>query len=154
MIRVMFVCLGNICRSPMAEFVFKDMIEKRGISDKFFVASAATSDEAVGCTMYPKAQRLMDSLGIATTDRRSVQLARDDFDKYDYIMGMENTNIRDIRKIFGCGNSTKVKRLLEFTADPHDIADPWYTQDFETTYKEICEGCEGFLAMLEAQGAI
>ena len=153
MIRVLFVCLGNICRSPMAEFVMKDMVSKRGIADKFYIASAATSTEeiwnGIGNPVYPPARKELAKHGISCEGKRAVQITKADYGKYDYILGMEQRNIRNILRIVGKDSEGKVKLLLDYSDDPRDIADPWYTGDFETTYSDVVEGCEGFLRYLE-----
>ena len=144
MISVLFVCLGNICRSRMAEFVLKDMTEKRGISDKFNIASAATSDEAVGCRVHRGTRNKLAQYGISTEGKIAVQLKKSDYEKYDYIIGMEERNIRDILKITDGDKENKVYKMLDF-AGGGDIADPWYTGNFDLTYDDIKRGCEGFL---------
>lgn len=152
-IRVLFVCLGNICRSPIAEFVMKDMVSKRGIADKFYIASAATSTEeiwnGIGNPVYPPARKELAKHGISCEGKRAVQITKADYGKYDYILGMEQRNIRNILRIVGMDSEGKVKLLLDYSDDPRDIADPWYTGDFESTYRDVVEGCEGFLRYLE-----
>ena len=153
MIRVLFVCLGNICRSPMAEFIMKSIISERGLSDRFYIASAATSTEeiwnGVGNPVYPPAKRELAKHGISCEGKRAVQITKADYGKYDYILGMEQRNIRNILRIVGKDSEGKVKLLLDYSDDPRDIADPWYTGDFESTYRDVVEGCEGFLRYLE-----
>ena len=153
MIRVLFVCLGNICRSPIAEFVMKDMVSKRGIADKFYIASAATSTEeiwnGIGTPVYPPARKELAKHGISCEGKRAVQITKADYGKYDYILGMEQRNIRNILRIVGMDSEGKVKLLLDYSDDPRDIADPWYTGNFESTYRDVVEGCEGFLRYLE-----
>ena len=153
MIRVLFVCLGNICRSPIAEFVMKDMVSKRGIADKFYIASAATSTEeiwnGIGNPVYPPARKELAKHGISCEGKRAVQITKADYGKYDYILGMEQRNIRNILRIVGMDSEGKVKLLLDYSDDSRDIADPWYTGDFESTYRDVVEGCEGFLRYLE-----
>ena len=155
MIRVLFVCHGNICRSPMAEFIMKDMLIKRGISDKFYIASAATSTEeiwnGVGNPVYPPAKKELAKHGISCEGKRAVQITRSDYGKYDYILGMEERNIRNILRIVGKDPEHKVKLLLDYSDVPRDIADPWYTGNFESTYRDVVEGCEGFLKYLETK---
>ena len=153
MIRVLFVCLGNICRSPMAEFIMKSIISERGLSDRFYIASAATSTEeiwnGVGNPVYPPAKRELAKHGISCEGKRAVQITKADYGKYDYILGMEERNIRNILRIVGKDPEHKVKLLLDYSDHPRDIADPWYTGDFESTYRDVVEGCEGFLRYLE-----
>lgn len=154
-IRVLFICHGNICRSPMAEFIMKDMLIKRGISDKFYIASAATSTEeiwnGVGNPVYPPAKKELAKHGISCEGKRAVQITRSDYGKYDYILGMEERNIRNILRIVGKDPEHKVKLLLDYSDVPRDIADPWYTGNFESTYRDVVEGCEGFLKYLETK---
>ena len=145
MIRVLFVCLGNICRSPMAEFVFKDMVNKKGLSNEFYIESAATSSEAVGEGIYFGTRDILKEQGIHFTDHKSRQLTKEDYNKFDYILGMENKNITNILKIVGEDKENKVHRLLDFSDSPRDIADPWYTGDFDITYYDVEDGCNSFL---------
>lgn len=158
MIRVLFVCLGNICRSPMAEFIMKSIISERGLSDRFYIASAATSTEeiwnGVGKPVYPPAKRELAKHGISCEGKRAVQITKADYGKYDYILGMEERNIRNILRIVGKDPEHKVKLLLDYSDHPRDIADPWYTGNFESTYRDVVEGCEGFLLYLEREGRI
>ena len=153
MIKVLFVCLGNICRSPMAEFVLKDMVQKQGIADQFYIASAATSSEeiyrGVGNPVYPPAKQELARHGISCEGKRAVQLVKSDYERYDYLIGMEDVNLRNMRRIFGEDREHKVYRLLEFTDEPgRQIADPWYSGNFELTYRQIEEGCAAFLKWL------
>ena len=158
MIRVLFVCLGNICRSPMAEFIMKSIISERGLLDRFYIASAATSTEeiwnGVGNPVYPPAKRELAKHGISCEGKRAVQITKADYGKYDYILGMEERNIRNILRIVGKDPEHKVKLLLDYSDHPRDIADPWYTGNFESTYRDVVEGCEGFLLYLEREGRI
>lgn len=158
MIRVLFVCLGNICRSPMAEFIMKSIISERGLSDRFYIASAATSTEeiwnGVGNPVYPPAKRELAKHGISCEGKRAVQITKADYGKYDYILGMEERNIRNILRIVGKDPEHKVKLLLDYSDHPRDIADPWYTGNFESTYRDVVEGCEEFLLYLEREGRI
>ena len=158
MIRVLFVCLGNICRSPMAEFIMKSIVSERSLSDRFYIASAATSTEeiwnGVGNPVYPPAKRELAKHGISCEGKRAVQITKADYGKYDYILGMEERNIRNILRIVGKDPEHKVKLLLDYSDHPRDIADPWYTGNFESTYRDVVEGCEGFLLYLEQEGRI
>ena len=158
MISVLFVCHGNICRSPMAEFVFKDMINKKQLQSDFYIASAATSTEeiwnGIGNPVYPPAQRELAKHGISCEGKRAVQLKKSDYDKYDYLIGMEGVNRRNMLRILGSDPEHKVSRLLDYSDRPRDIADPWYTGNFELTYRDIVEGCEGFLEYLRRKGSI
>lgn len=148
MIKVLFVCLGNICRSPMAEFVLKDMVSKRGLQDNFLIESAATSNEEVGNPVHHGTRKKLASVGISVDGKYSRQLKKEDYEKYDYILGMEEYNIKNILKIVGEDREGKVCRLLDFSDNPRDIADPWYTHNFDVTYDDIVEGCEAFLQRL------
>lgn len=158
MIKVLFVCLGNICRSPMAEFILKDMVKKRGIADQFYIASAATSSEEIwngqGNPVYPPARQELARHGIDCSGKRAVQLQKSDYDKYDYLLGMENYNIRNMLRILKRDPEGKVRRLLDYSDNPRDISDPWYTGEFGATYRDVTEGCEAFLRALEAEGKI
>lgn len=152
MIRILFICHGNICRSPMAEFVMKDLVEKAGLKNEYFIASAATSSEEIGNPVYPPARRRLAQAGINCDGKYAVQLTRGDYEKYDYLIGMEQVNIRNIMRIVGDDPKKKVYRLLDFAKKQGDIADPWYSGDFDTTYKQVLEGCEGLLDRLRASG--
>jgi len=143
-IKVLFVCYGNICRSPMAEFVFKDIIKKNNIEDKFYVESAATSSEEIGNPVYYAAREKLNSVGIDCSGKTARRINKDDYDNFDYIIGMELSNIAAIRKVFGEDKEGKVKRLLDFTDTPGDIEDPWYTRNFDKVYEQILNGCTAF----------
>lgn len=148
MIKILFICHGNICRSPMAEFIMKDLVKKAGLEKEFFIASAATSTEEIGNPVYPPARRRLAQAGISCDGKYAVQLTKKDYEKYDYIIGMEQVNIRNIMRIVGDDPQKKVYRLLDFTGQPGDIADPWYSGDFDTTYEQVLAGCEGLLKEL------
>ena len=148
MIRVMFVCLGNICRSPMAEVVFKNMVQARGVAKQFEIASAATSTEEIGNPVHPGTRKKLAEVGLSAGAKRAVQLRQEDYARSDYLLGMERSNLRAMERIAGGDPQHKMHRLLDFSDHPRDIADPWYTGDFETTYRDICEGCQAFLATL------
>ncbi len=148
MIKVLFVCWGNICRSPMSEYIFKDMVKKRGIADDFHIESAAHSSEEIGNPVYPPARRELAKHGISCNDKRARQLRKDDYDKWDYIIGMERLNLGYMLRILGDDPEGKVSLLMDFTDTPEDIADPWYTGDFEGVYEQIVRGCEGLLKTL------
>ena len=152
MTSILFVCLGNICRSPMAEFVFRDMVQKQGLGDRFSVASAATSTEELGNPVHPGTQRRLAREGISTRGKTAVQLTRRDYQRYDYLIGMEQRNLSGMLRILGSDPAGKVHRLLDFTDRPRDIADPWYTGDFDRTYDDVVEGCRGLLAHLLEEG--
>ena len=152
MIRILFICHGNICRSPMAEFILKDKLSRSNLSSSFEVASAATSSEeiwrGVGNPVYPPAREELARHGISCEGKRAVQLTKADYDRYDYLIGMEQVNIRNMMRILGADPERKVSRLLDFTDRPGDISDPWYSGDFVTTYRDIERGIEGFLKKL------
>ncbi len=152
MTKVLFVCLGNICRSPMAEFVFRDMVQKQGLADRFSVASAATSTEELGNPVHPGTQRRLAREGISTRGKTAVQLTRRDYQRYDYLIGMEQRNLSGMLRILGSDPAGKVHRLLDFTDRPRDIADPWYTGDFDRTYDDVVEGYRGLLEHLLEEG--
>ena len=154
MIKIMFVCLGNICRSPMAEFVLKDMVSKKGLSNEFYIKSSATSYEEIGNDIYCGARDKLIQKNIPFTKRKSTRLTPEDYNKYDFIIGMEEANIRDIKRIVGEDKENKIYKLLDFSNNPRDIADPWYTGDFEITFNDIVEGCNGFLEYLKSNGRI
>ena len=151
--RILFVCLGNICRSPMAEFIFRDMLEKRSLTDRFECASAATSDEETGNPVYPPARARLREIGISAGNKRAVTMTRDDYNRYDLLVGMETRNLAAMRRICGGDPQGKIRRLLDWSDRPRDIADPWYTGDFRTASADIEEGCEALLAALTAGAA-
>lgn len=150
-INLLFVCHGNICRSPMAEFVMKDMIEKEHLGNRFYVASAATSTEEIGNPVHRGTREKLREYGISTDGKYAVQLSRKDYDKYDYLIGMEQRNVTNMLRILGEDPEGKVKRLLDYSTDPRDIADPWYTGDFDRTYDDVYEGCKALLTFILEQ---
>ena len=145
MIKILFICHGNICRSPMAEFVMKDLVEKEGLAEEFFIASAATSREEIGNPVHHGTRNKLAQYGISTKGKYAVQLTKKDYHTYDYLIGMEQWNIQNILKIVGSDPKKKVHRLLDFSENPRDIADPWYTGDFDRTYEDVLEGCKALL---------
>ena len=145
MIRVLFVCHGNICRSPMAEFVFKDMVNKRGLEDNFLIASAATSSEEIGNAVHYGTRNKLKKYGILVEGKYAVRLEKQDYEKYDYIIGMDQINVTNMRRIIGADPLNKLSRLLEFAGEHRDIADPWYTGDFDRTYDDVVKGCKALL---------
>ncbi|MBQ0064369.1 MAG: low molecular weight phosphotyrosine protein phosphatase [Firmicutes bacterium] len=155
MIKVLFICHGNICRSPMSEFILKDMVEKRGLKDMFEIASAATSTEEIwgdrGNPVYPPSQRELKKHGIGNTaytnfsNKRARQVRKSDYTYYDYLLCADSANIRNTLRIVGKDPEHKIKLLLDYTSNPRSIADPWYTDNFEITYNDIVEGCTAFL---------
>lgn len=151
MIKILFLCHGNICRSPMAEFVFRDMVQKNGLEDRFCSASAATSTEEIGNPVYPPAARKLREHGISCEGKRAVQVTRKDYQKYDLLLVMDSHNLRNLRRIIPKDPAGKISRLLDLTERPRDIADPWYTGDFEETYQDVLEGCTALLSFLQQE---
>ncbi|MBR6702264.1 MAG: low molecular weight phosphotyrosine protein phosphatase [Clostridia bacterium] len=155
--RIMFVCLGNICRSPMAEIIFRDMAEKAGRSGEFLIASSATSDENVrngtGAEVYPPAKKILAKHGLSAGGKRAVQLTAEDGGRYDMFVCMDRYNVRNVSRILGEENSGKIRMLMDFTGRPGDVSDPWYTGDFKTAYRDIYEGCKGLLGYFENETA-
>ena len=145
MIKVMFVCLGNICRSLMAEFVLKDLVRKEHLSDEFYICSSATSNEEIGNGVHFGTIRKLSQMNVPVENRVAVKLKKEDYEKYDYIIGMEDYNVKNIIRIIGNDVDNKVYKLLDFSDNPRDIADPWYTGNFDKTYEDILEGCKCFL---------
>lgn len=152
MIKIMFVCHGNICRSPMAEFVLKDMVKRRGLEKEFVIASSATSTEeiwnGVGNPVYPPAKVVLESHGIDPSGKRAVQLKASNYDKYDLFIGMDSNNIRNMTRILGGDKRGKIHKLMEYTGSNSDVSDPWYTRDFDRCYNDIYSGCEALLNSL------
>ena len=146
--RILFVCHGNICRSPMAEFVMKDLVEKRGLSEAFYIESAATSMEEIGNPVYPPARRKLAEHGISCEGKRARQMTGNDYARFDLLIGMDEWNVRNMERISGGDMQRKIHKLLDYTSRPGDVADPWYTDDFEVTWRDVLEGCEGILASL------
>ncbi|MBQ7972229.1 MAG: low molecular weight phosphotyrosine protein phosphatase [Lachnospiraceae bacterium] len=154
MIKVLFICHGNICRSPMAEFVFKNMVENRGLEDLFHIASAATSTEEIGSPVHYGTARILDRLHIDYSDKRARQMTKRDYEEYDYLIGMDSRNLRNMHRMIGGDPDDKIHLMLDFTDEPGDVADPWYTGNFEVTYRDVVAGCEGFLEYLKRNGEI
>ena len=155
MVNILFVCHGNICRSPMAEFVLKDLVQKAGVEDQFFIASAATSTEEIGNPVHPGTVRRLAREGISTAGKYAVQLKRSDYPKYDFFLGMDDWNLRNMRRMLGGDPEGKVHLLLDYTQRPgEEIADHWYTGNFEVTYADILEGCRGFLDYCRREGLL
>jgi len=165
-IGIIFVCHGNICRSPMAEFVFKDMVSRAGLAGEFVIASAATSTEeiwnGIGNPVYPPAREEMARHGISCAGKRAVQMTKADYEKYDYLIGMDSANIRNMMRIAGGDPEHKIYKMMEFAgyggqngaAGAGDVADPWYTGDFGATWRDVNEGCAGLLEFLKESGKI
>ena len=148
--KILFICLGNICRSPMAEFILKDIVKKRGIENDFYISSAATSDENEihNLGIYPETKKVLKKNNISFEEHISRKIRKEDYDKYDYILVMETKNIYGVKTVVGEDYKNKIHRLLDFTDNPKDIADPWYYGNFDLTYKEIKYGCEKFIEYL------
>ena len=148
--KIMFVCHGNICRSPMAEFIFKDMVKKNGRENDFFIASSATSTEeiwgGIGNPVYPPARAELANHGISAEGKRAVQLKKEDYDKYDLFIGMDSANIRNMHRILGGDPDGKICKLMDFTQRGGNVADPWYSDRFDIAFRDIREGC---LALFE-----
>ncbi len=145
MTRILFVCHGNICRSPMAEFVMKDLVKKAGLESQFHIESAATSTEEIGNPVYPPARRKLAEHGIDCTGKTARQLTNTDYGRYDLLIGMDRANLRNMRRICGGDAGGKLHLLMDFSDRPGEVADPWYTNDFETTWRDVLAGCQGLL---------
>ena len=149
MIKILFVCHGNICRSPMAEFVLKDMVAKAGIADQFSIASAATSTEEIGNPVYPPVQRILAQHGISSDGKTARQIRKSDYTHYDIIIGMDEANMRNMRRAFGGDPDNKLHLMMDYTdRRGMSVADPWYTGDFHATWRDVFHGCQGLLKSL------
>ncbi len=148
MIKILFICHGNICRSPMAEFVLKDLVNQRGIADCFEIASAATSTEEIGNDIHRGTRAILNQYKIPYERRRARRLERRDYEYYDYLIGMDRYNMKNMARLCGGDPEKKMYKLTEFSGHSGDVADPWYTGDFETTYRDVVAGCEGLLKKL------
>lgn len=155
--KIMFVCHGNICRSPMAEFIFRNMAERLGRGNEFLVSSCATSTEeiwdGIGNPVYPPAKAELAKHGISCEGKRAVQLKKSDYDKYDLFIGMDSMNIRNMYRIFSSDPDCKIRKLMEFTDRGGDVADPWYSGRFDVAYRDIYDGCEALLNLLISEDA-
>ncbi len=151
-IRIMFVCHGNICRSPSAEFIMKKLVSERHLSDRFEIASSATSTEeiyrGIGNPVYPPMKRELEKHGIDCSKKRAVQLQKSDYAKYDYFIGMDEANIWNMNMILGGDPEGKISKLMDYTSKGGDVADPWYTGKFDTAFADILEGCKALLEKL------
>lgn len=152
MIKIMFVCHGNICRSPMAEFILKDMVKRQNLQNNFIICSSATSTEeiwnGIGNPVYPPAKKVLEHHGINPAGKQAVQLKKSDYDKYDLFIGMDSANIKNMKRIFGSDSKCKIHKLMEYTGSTADVSDPWYTRNFEKCYNDIYKGCEALLKTL------
>lgn len=149
--RILFVCHGNICRSPMAEFIMKKLVADNGMEQQFHIASAATSTEELGNSVYPPARQKLAEHGISCKGKTARQLTRGDYAGYDQLIGMDHYNIRNMQRICGGDPENKIKRLMDYTGRQGDVADPWYTGDFSATYRDCLEGCEAVLKAITAE---
>ncbi len=150
MVKILFVCHGNICRSPMAEFVMKDMVRKAGLENQIFVDSKACRRDELGNDTYFGTKAVLRERGIPFSKRKARQITKEDYDAYDYIIGMDMENMRDLARIMGGDSAGKIHLLLDFVGEHRDVADPWYTGDFDTTYEDVSKGCERLLQRLMA----
>lgn len=148
--RILFVCHGNICRSPMAEFVMKDLVRKHGLENRFLIASAATSTEEIGNDIHRGTRRVLTEHGVPFAPRSARRLRADDAAAWDYIVGMDEANVRNIGRMLGPSALERTFKLLAFAGRTDDVADPWYTGDFETTYRDVLEGCTALLERIES----
>lgn len=151
MIKILFVCHGNICRSPLAEFIMKDMVVKAGLSHEFEISSAATSTEEIGNPVYPPVKKLLAQHGIDCSGKTARQLKNSDYDAYDYLIAMDSQNLRNMYRICGGDYDEKMHLLLDFTDRKGDISDPWYTRNFDSTWRDVEEGCWGLLEYLKIE---
>ncbi len=154
MIKVLFVCHGNICRSTMAQCVLQHMVNERCMAEQFYIDSAATSREEIGNGPHYGTVGKLRQVGIPVIPHRAVQMTKADYDKYDYLIGMDTANIRNMTRIAECDSDGKIYKMLSFAGTGRDVADPWYTGDFDATYRDVVAGCEGFLDFLKNEGKI
>jgi len=146
--KILFVCHGNICRSPMAEFVMKDMVRKAGLESQIEVSSAATSTEEIGNPVYAPVRRLLTEHGIDCSGKTARQLTNSDYDKYNLLIGMDRANLRNMHRICGGDYLDKIHLLMEYTGRQGEVADPWYTRDFQSTWRDVNDGCKALLEQL------
>ena len=154
MIKILFVCHGNICRSPMAEFVMKDLVKQAGLEDLFEIASAATSTEEIGNPVYPPARRKLAEHGISCAGKTARQLRKSDYAYYHYLVGMDSANFRNMHRICGEDSGGKISLLLDWTGSGGSVADPWYTGDFEATWQDVNAGCSALLEAILERGEL
>lgn len=145
MIKILFICHGNICRSPMAEFLMKELVAEKGLINKFHITSAATSNEEIGNPVYPPIRKILNEKGIDTSGKRAIRVTKEDYDNYDYLICMDRNNLKNLRYIIGEDLDNKVSLLMDYTNTKIDVADPWYTRDFKQTELDIEKGCKGLL---------
>lgn len=145
MVKILFVCHGNICRSPMAEFIMKKLVKDAGYEDDFLISSAATSNEEIGNDIYPQAKAALQHYKIPFEHHRARRIRRNEYSDWDYIIAMDEENLENISYIIGSDDEKKIRLLLSFTGEDRSVADPWYTRDFEKAYKDIYRGCEALL---------
>ena len=148
MMSILLICHGNVCRSPMAEFVMKDLVKKSGLEAQFHIESAATSTEEIGNPVYPPVRRKLAEHGISCEGKTARQLVSADYDRFDVLAGMDRANLRNMRRICGGDHDGKLHLLMDYTDRPGDVADPWYTGDFEDTWQDVLAGCQGLLKQL------
>ena len=150
-VKILFVCHGNICRSPIAEFVMKQLIMDAGMEDQFYIESAATSTEEIGNPVYPPARRKLAEHGISCAGKTARQITRQDYQKFDYLIGMDDANLRNMKRFYNNDPEGKISLLMDYTNQPGSVADPWYTGDFEATWIDVLEGCTELLKHLQNQ---
>lgn len=150
--RILFVCHGNICRSPMAEFIMKQKVEERGIEEDFYIESCATSSEEIGNPVYPPAKQVLQRRGINCSAKRARKITKGDYERFDYIVCMDSNNLRNLKLMFPNDNGKKISKILSFTGIDRDVADPWYSGDFSATEEDVCIGCEAILKYIEKSG--
>ena len=146
--KILFICHGNICRSPMAEFVMKQLVKQKGLENQFEIAPAATSTEEIGNPVYPPARRKLAEHGIRCDGKTARQMTNDDYQHYDHIIAMDHNNLRNLKRMFGEDTEHKISLLMDYTHRPGDVSDPWYTGDFEATWRDVSEGCRKLLEAL------
>lgn len=152
MVRILFICHGNICRSPMAEFVMKDLVARAGLGQEFLIESAATSTEEIGNPVYPPARRKLAEHGIDCSGKVARRLQNSDYEKYDLLLGMDGANLKNMYRICGGDFDKKMHQIMDFTSRPGDVADPWYTEDFDATWVDVSDGCRGLLNWIKSGG--